>query len=194
MGLLGRIFGRRSDNGTTRAARAWREAWEKAVAAPESAALARLETALRHQPHVSDDLEVEEEMLDALRQLVDLDLDRAGAALPVLETSHRVVGADRCHFSAPVSMPDDPGQPTGRLLLTSSRAVFAGGSRTPALPWHAARDVVRTGRDLLFIRAGVEDGYRFRCNSFADAVCGAAIARHLMRRRVNSQHPTPNSQ
>jgi|SRR5262245_51663885 len=186
MGFLGRFFGRGSTNGTSRAARAWREAWENAVAAPDAGALARLETALRHQPPLSDDLEVEEEMLDALRQVVDLDLDLASARLPVLETSHRVVGHDSCHFSAPVSMPDDPGQPTGRLLLTSTRAVFAGGSRTPALPWHAARDVIRTGRDLLFIRAGVEEAYRFRCNSFADAVCGAAIARHLMLRRRQS--------
>jgi len=181
MGLLGRFFGRTSDNGTSRAARAWRDAWEHAVAAPDADALAHLETALHRQPPLSDDLEMEEEMLDALRQLVDLDRDLAAAHLPVLETSHRVVGRDRCHFSAPVSMPDDPGQPSGRLLLTSSRAVFAGGSRTPALPWHAAREVVRTGRDLLFIRVGVDEGYRFRCNSFADAVCGAAIARHLMR-------------
>jgi len=181
MGLLGRFFGGTSDNGTSRAARAWRQAWEKAVAAPDRAALAHLEATLRHEPPLSADLEVEEEMLDALRQLVDLDLAGADAPLPVLETSHRVVGLDRCHFSAPVSMPDDPGQPTGRLLLTSSRAVFAGGSRTPSLAWHAARDVVRTGRDLLFIRVGVDEGYHFRCNSFADAVCGAAIARHLMR-------------
>jgi hypothetical protein len=80
-------------------------------------------------------------------------------------------------------MPDDPAQPTGRLLLTSTRAVFAGGSRTPALAWHAAREVIQSGRDLLFVfRSANEDGgHRFRCNSFADALCGGAIARHLIR-------------
>ena len=82
---------------------------------------------------------------------------------------------------APVSMPDDPVQPTGRLLLTSGRAAFAGGSRTPSIPWHAARDVIRAGRDLIVVRAGGSDGLRFRCNTFSDAVRGAAIARHLVR-------------
>ena len=60
-------------------------------------------------------------------------------------------GADRCHFSAPVSMPDDPAQPTGRLLLTSTRAVFAGGARTPALAWHATREVDPVRPRLLFV-------------------------------------------
>jgi hypothetical protein len=189
MGLLGRFFKGSSDNGTSRGARAWRDAWEQAVAVPEAAALAQLEAGLRRDPPFADDLEIEEEMLDALRHLVELERDLAGSGLPLVETSHRVVGLDRCHFSAPVSMPDDPGQPTGRLLLTSTRAVFAGGSRTPALPWHAAREIIRSGRDLLFIRTGADDGHRFRCNSFADAVCGATIARHLMheKRRRGSE-------
>ena len=125
---------------------------------------------------------MEEEMLDGLRRLVELNDRLAAASLPTIETSHRVLGSDRCHFIAPVSMPDDPAQPTGRLLLTSVRAVFAGGGRTPALPWHAVREVIQTERDLLLVRLGTDDGYRFRCNSFADALCAAAIARHLMRR------------
>jgi hypothetical protein len=80
-------------------------------------------------------------------------------------------------------MPDDPAQPTGRLLLTSARAVFAGGARTPAIAWHATREVIQSGRDLLFVyrNAQGDEGHRFRCNSFTDALCGAAIARHLMR-------------
>jgi hypothetical protein len=164
-------------------ARAWREAWTRAVASLDPAAAGPLEAALRRTPPFADDLEIEEEMLDALRQLLALDRELTASRLPVVETSHRVVGADRCHFSAPVSMPDDPAQPTGRLLLTSTRAVFAGGARTPALAWHATREVVRAERDLLFVfrNSQGDDGHRFRCNSFADALCGAAIARHLMR-------------
>jgi len=187
MGLLGRLFGRTSNNGDR--AQAWRESWAKAVEARDAAALAGLEAALRQTPPLADDLEIEEEMLDALRQLLELERDLAAARLPVVDTTHRVVGADRCHFSAPVSMPDDPAQPTGRLLLTSSRAVFAGGSRTPAVPWHATREVLQRDRDLLFVRVGADEGYRFRCNSFGDALCGAAIARHLMRsaRGVNGK-------
>ena len=180
MGLFGWLKknGRGGDG-----AREWRETWTRAVASLDAGAVAPLEAALRATPPLADDLEFEEEMLEALKQLLELERELAAARLPVVETSHRVVGSDRCHFSAPVSMPDDPAQPTGRLLLTSTRAVFAGGSRTPALPWHAAREVLQSGRDLLFVfRNAQEDaGHRFRCNSFADALCGAAIARHLMR-------------
>lgn len=182
MGILG-WFKRTAHSGTNGDLRAWREAWSQALAALDPGAVATLEAALRRTPAMADDLEIEEEMLDALRQVLDLERDLAASRVPVVETTHRVVGSDRCHFSAPVSMPDDPAQPTGRLLLTSTRAVFAGGSRTPALPWHAAREVIQSGRDLLFVfrSASDEGGHRFRCNSFADALCGAAIARHLLR-------------
>src|SRR5688572_26433066 len=163
--------------------RAWREAWSRAVVALDAGALDTLETILRRQPPIADDVEIEEEMLDGLRQLLEVERDLAAARLPLVETSHRVVGADRCHFSAPVSVPDDPAQPTGRLLLTSTRAVFAGGARTPSLPWHGVREILQSGRDLIFVlgRAGEEGGQRFRCNSFAEALCGTAIARHLVR-------------
>ena len=189
MGLFG-WFGKKPHD---RGVRAWREAWAAAVAALDASAVPGLEAALRQVPPLADDVEVEEEMLDALRQLLALEGELAASRLPSVETTHRVVGTDGCHFSAPVSVPDDPAQPTGRLLLTSTRAVFAGGARTPALPWHAVREVVQTGRDLIFVvgraAAGGDalggsagDGQRFRCNSFAEALRGAAIARHLLRR------------
>ena len=166
------------------ATRAWRERWRTAIAAPDPAELASLESALRRQPPMADDLELEEEMLEALRHVVDLSAALAESRLPVVDTSHRVVGSDVCHFSAPVSIPDDPAQPTGRLLLTSTRAAFAGGARLPALPWHAVRHVVHDGRDMLLLLRGADaEGVRFRCNSFSDAVCGAAIARYLAARR-----------
>ena len=178
------LFGwlKKKGRGSGDGAREWRDTWNRAVAALDAGAVAPLEAALRATPPPADDLEFEEEMLDALKQLLELERELSASGVPVVETSHRVVGTDRCHFSAPVSMPDDPAQPTGRLLLTSTRAVFAGGSRTPALPWHATREVIQSGRDLLFIFKSAQDdaGHRFRCNSFADALCGAAIARHLI--------------
>ena len=179
MGLFGWLTGK-SDHG---AVRAWRDDWTRAVASLDAGAVGRLEAALRRQPPIADDIEMEEEMLDALRQLLDVERDLAAARLPIIETTHRVVGADRCHFSAPVSLPDDPAQPTGRLLLTSTRAVFAGGAKSPALPWHGVRDVVHNGRDVIFVlaRAGDTDGHRFRCNSFSEALCAVAIARYLAR-------------
>ena len=138
----------------------------EAVASLDAGAVAALEAALRRTPALADDLEIEEEMLDALRQLLDARARAGRSRLPIVETTHRVVGPDRCHFSAPVSMPDDPAQPTGRLLLTSTRAVFAGGARTPALPWHAAREVIQSGRDLLFV---------FRTRRKTAATASAAI-------------------
>lgn len=99
-----------------------------------------LRTALRATPPFADDLEIEEEMLDGLRQLLELERELRASHLPRVETSHRVVGSDRCHFSAPVSMPDDPAQPTGRLLLTSTRAAFR--RRRP----HAGATLARDAR------------------------------------------------
>lgn len=184
MGLFGWLK-KRSDGGEVRA---WRDAWSRAVASVDADAIAPLEEALRKQPPIADDVEIEEEMLEGLRQLIALERALGASQLPTVETTHRVVGTDRCHFSAPVSVPDDPAQPTGRLLLTSTRAVFAGGARTPALPWHAVREIVQTGRDVIFVlRAGDEGGQRFRCNSFAEALSGAAIARHLVRRARTPQ-------
>jgi hypothetical protein len=158
----------------------WQQDWERAVGALDAAAPARLRSELAARRAGGEDVELEEEMLQALEDLLALERDLARGMWPSIETSHRVAAGEPCHFSAAVSMPDDPAQPTGRLLLTSGRAAFAGGARTPVVPWHAAREVVRAGRDLLVIR-GAEDGMRFRCNSFSDAVCGVAIARRLMR-------------
>lgn len=178
MGFFGWLRGK-TDDGEVRT---WRDAWSRAVAALDAAALDSLEAQLRRQPPIAEDVEVEEEMLEGLRQLLMVERELAAARLPIVETTHRVVGLDRCHFSAPVSVPDDPAQPTGRLLLTSTRAVFAGAARTPALPWHGVREVAQSGRDVIFIAAGADaNGQRFRCNSFAEALCGAAIARFLVR-------------
>ena len=184
MGLFGWWSKKGAGGGTT----AWRTRWAAAVTALDGSAVAELDAALRAEPPLADDLEIEEEMLDGLRHLIALERDLASGAPPVIDTSHRVVGADRCHFSAPVSIPDDPAQPTGRLLLTSTRAAFAGGTRAPALPWHAIRDVVQTGRDLLFVTSrGPEEAQRFRCNSYGEAMCGAAIAKYLVNRARTRQ-------
>ena len=102
--------------------------------------------------------------------------------LPVVETGHRVVGSDICHFSAPASVPDDPAQPGGRVILTAQRAIFAGGGRATSIAWHRIAEVLQTERDLLLILNDRETAHRFRFNSFADALSGAALSRHLSRR------------
>src|SRR5436190_2468066 len=97
------FFGWLKRGGGHASVRAWHERWNGAVASLDAGAVASLEAALRQQPPIADDLEIEEEMLDGLKQLLDLERGLAAAALPIVETTHRVVGADVCHFSAPVS-------------------------------------------------------------------------------------------
>ena len=165
---------------------AWRREWLDAVRSPNTATFERLRSALHVQPPLADDIEIEEEMLEGLERLIAVTADLAAGRLPDLETSHRIVGSDACHFSAPVSMPEDASQPTGRLLLTGTRAVFAGGARPTTLAWHAAADVWQADRDVLLIRSDRETAYRFRCNNYGDALTAAAIARHLAGRARGS--------
>jgi hypothetical protein len=183
MGLFGWLRGSAAHaNGL----HAWRREWADAVAAPSTAALERLRSALHVQAPFADDIEIEEEMLEGLERLIALTVNLAEGRLPNLETTHRIVGTDACHFSAPVSMPEDATQPTGRLLLTGTRAVFAGGARPTTLAWHAAAEVVQADRDVLLIRSDRETAYRFRCNNYGDALTAAAIARHLAARARGS--------
>jgi hypothetical protein len=101
----------------------------------------------------------------------------------VVETGHRVVGRDRCHFTAAVSMPDEAAQPSGRLLLTSTRAIFVGGPHAVSAPWHMVVEARHADRDLLLVRTTRDRIYRFRCNSFGDTLRAALIARELIARR-----------
>jgi len=125
-----------------------------------------------------DEVEIEREMLAGLEQLLALH-DTIATGLPIVQTGHRVVGTDVCHFTAPVSMPDEPSQPGGRLILTSDRAIFAGGVKATTVPWHAIGEVLHQERDLVLVRHGRETFHRFRCNVFADALSAACLAQRL---------------
>ena len=129
-----------------------------------------------------EEIEIEREMLDGLEQVSQLHAALAADGLPVVETGHRVVGTETCHFSAPSSMPDDVAQPTGRLIFTGARAIFAGGARALTLPWHTVGEVVQKDRDVILVRHDRETFHRFRCNVFADALCAGLLARTLARR------------
>src|SRR5436190_1918915 len=159
MSVLGWLKARRRREEPTALA-AWRAQWTAAIEAqdagqvePLRAALAGLATSLRD------------------------------GQLPHVVTGHRVVGTDACAFSAPASLPDDPAQPAGRVMLTDRRAIFAGGGQSVTAAWHRVGSVVRVDRDLLLVLGGTDTVHRFRFNSYADALCGAAIARHLTPRR-----------
>ncbi len=158
---------------------AWRTAWAAAVTQPTGASVEALKARLAALRLPVEETELEQEMLDGLAALVEL----MPASNPVVETGHRVVGTETCHFSAPAQMPDEPSQPGGRLLFTPSRAVFVGGARPSAVPWHAIGDVQQSARDVLLVRADRARVYRFRTNSYADALCAAHLARRLMPRR-----------
>lgn len=133
------------------------------------------------RPRLSPEAEVDErerqlEMIDALEHLCRL---ADSAALPVLDTQHRVIGADACHFMAPVGAPDHA-DAIGKLFLTNHRVIFAGGASI-AWPWHRVRRVTRHERDVLF-EAGDTLALRLRCNTFTDALAAASIGERLRRR------------
>ena len=182
MGLFGWWKGRSSKDGSGRL-RDWRNAWSAAVdAADPSTEIQPLEQSLRDLGLSSDDVEIEEEMLEGLRALAHLTGRLAQGTLPAVDTGHRVVGSDTCHFSAPASAPDDAAQASGRVFLTSHRALFTGGGRSVAIAWHRVGDVLRVDRDVLVVVHAGATAHRFRFNSFADAVCATALARRLSSR------------
>jgi hypothetical protein len=180
MGLLKGLF-KRGDG--DRAREEWRNAWIEATASPEPAKLRGLRARLDQLAPPDGDLEIEREMLEGLEHLVEFAAAVGRDGLPAIATGHRAVGRDVCHFTAPVSMPDDPAQPSGRLLLTNARAIFLGGARGVTVAWHTVKQSLQTDRDLILIRADGSALYRFRCNSFEDALRAAFIARRLAGRR-----------
>ena len=179
-GFLRRLFASRAAG---RELKEWRRAWTEAASNPDPekvrALRARLDQLAAPDADLEGDLEFEREMLDALEHVLGFASTVARDGLPAIATGHRVLGADVCHFIAPASMPDDPAQPTGRLLLTNARAIFVGGARGITVPWHAVAQPIQTDRDIVLVRVDGTAIYRFRCNSFDDALCGAFIARRL---------------
>ena len=166
-----------------RRAQDWRAACLKAASQADDDRLHTLRIELESWRAGEEDIEVEREMLEGGRDLIELTKAVRQSGLPVVETGHRVVGTDVCHFTAPSSMPDEAGQPSGRLLLTSNRAIFVGGGRATAIPWHAIGRTLQAERDVVLVRADREQLYRFRCNSFSDAFRSAFIGRELLAAR-----------
>ena len=165
----------------------WRRLWALAVAAPHRARAQDLRARLHQMggDDPEDDAhEIEREMLEGLEALVQLAEIVEQRGPPTIVTGHRAVGSDRCHFSAPSSLPDDPAQPSGTLLLTSTRMVFVGGARGMTIPWHTVGECSRHDRDLVVVRRDAHGIQRVRCNSFADVLRAAFLARHLAARRV----------
>lgn len=115
-------------------------------------------------------------MLEGLEALLLL----ADAPLPVLETQHRVIGTDTCHYMAPASLIDqvDSG---GKVFVTSARIIFAAGT-VATWPWHQIARIERADRDLLIELKG-RPGVRLRLNTYEGALMIAALAGRLSANR-----------
>ena len=179
-----KLFGWFKDKKQKGAIESWRESWAAAVDGPpdrDTALRAQLDGLSSTQP----DIEVEREMLDALDALREAQKALANGGPPVIETHHRVIGGEACHFTAPASIAADQAQASGRVLLTRTRAIFVGGGRTSATAWHQVHDVVRLQRDVLFAR-GETPLAHFKFNTYADAIVCAYLATQLKpaRRRL----------
>lgn len=180
MGLFA-WFQRKTGTGAGSQLDDWRRLWQDECRAPSQAGVGALRAALTAVGLPEEDIEIEREMLEGLEQLVVI-REAAGGNLPLVETGHRVVGSDACHFTAPASMPDEPAQPSGRLILTSARAIFAGGARAVTVPWHGIGRVLQEERDLVLVRHDRDAFLRFRCNVFGDAMTAAFLAETLAGR------------
>jgi hypothetical protein len=163
--------------------RQWRQQWSKAAASSGHAEIARLGRDLDAFGFSEDDIEIEREMLQALMDRDKLAATVRDGGLPSVETGHRVVRGEPCHYSEPASMPDDAGQPSGRLLLTANRALFVGSGKTVAAAWHTISLAVHAERDLVLVKNGRGQAYRFRCNTYGDALRAAFIAQQLLAQR-----------
>jgi len=163
--------------------RDWKREWTAAALDLDSAAVETLRSRLNALGLPEDDVEIEREMLDALEDAAAFSSEIARTGLPVIETGHRIVAHEPCHFTVSASMPDEPGQPGGRLLFTSRRVIFAGGPHSLSSAWHMIGEAAHDARDVVLVRTMRDRIYRFQCNSFSDALRGALIARELIPRK-----------
>jgi len=144
------------------------------------AALERLRTRPAELGLGDDEADLELELLEGLVEVETMKEQAAGGAtLPVMETNHRALSGEPCHFAAPASRPDVAGDGGGKLFITPRRLVYIG-STPVALSWAHVTAVDAHARDIV-IRARPERLLSFRCNSYVDALRGAWIASRLLK-------------
>jgi hypothetical protein len=154
----------------------WWQTANALTAAPTSEAVAALKATTVNAAEAPDLAEAQDEMLEGLEAVLQL----AQAPVPVLETQHRVIGADTCHYMAPASLVDqvDSG---GKVFVTSARIVFAAGT-VVSWAWHQIARVQRDERDLVLDLKG-RPGVRLRLNTYEGALVIAALAGRLSTNR-----------
>jgi hypothetical protein len=165
-------FSRRSD--PSRVSHAWWQQAEAASSEPTPAVIAALRASMASGDDATDEWDRQTEFLEGLEHLAGV---RAHPALPDVPTQHRVIGADRCHFIAPASLVG-PGAVSGKLFLTSERAIFVGAS-VVSWPWHRVRAAVRADRDLMLTILGNGEPFGLRCNTYAEALEAHDLASRL---------------
>lgn len=167
---------------------------EAACEATDAGALARLRAEREALGLSEDDAAIELEMLDGLEDLVSFTAEVERGGLPIIETQHRVLGTDRCHFWTPAFLPDRV-EASGKLFFTEHRVVFVGGGVT-SVPWSGVTKVARDGRDLVLVVPSKGAAYRFRCNAFSETLRGRFVADWLVSatraRRAAGGVPRPN--
>ena len=117
-------------------------------------------------------------MIDGLERLLAMAAERA---LPVIETQHRVIGSEVCHFIAPVSLIEEV-DAAGKLFATAERLVFAAGT-VRRWPWHAIPSITRVERDVVIDLRGRPAAARLRTNTYGDALFLVALAERLRANR-----------
>jgi hypothetical protein len=95
----------------------------------------------------------------------------------VIQTAHRAIAGETCHFIAPASFPDGLMDQGGKLFLTNRRVLYLGHS-TSSADWRHVREVRDHERDM-FLTVEPLDLLRFRLNSYVDALRAVELARHL---------------
>jgi len=97
----------------------------------------------------------------------------------VIQTTHRAVAGESCHFIAPASFPDGLMDRGGKLFLTNQRALYLGQS-TRAAAWSQVTGVRDHERDIILTVQPL-DLLRFRCSSYVDTLRAVELARYLSR-------------
>lgn len=139
-------------------------------------ALASLDARREALGLTEDDVALELELAAGILDVLDLRSTIETTGLPVVDTTHRVVGGDTCHFIAPAFSADRPDE-SGKVFLTNRRLLFAAGKLT-SIGWSTVAAVREAQRDLVIVAHG---GHlvQFRFNSFVDTKRSALIARWL---------------
>jgi len=58
--------------------------------------------------------------------------------------------------------------------------LFVGSGKTVAAAWHTISTALHAERDVVLVKNGHEHSYRFRCNTYGDALRAAFIAGALL--------------